>query len=240
VIHPAHQTFALQVYISATLGKASVFASESWCTIPFELTGKSARDELIDILLWIPNILDTHTQWFEVKDTNLPEGEMLKQQLALQIQYPISKLSDWWAYHGPAIFGEYDYANYVKDPSWTPPQFYDTNTASNIAFYNTANIFVYHMQSIGLGMPTEHLLTMHASSVLAAARFHQSQGPQSGGTFTMVYPLKAVCMMTSDDEQRKQAQAILLEWGKVRGVDGACKSAAPQYTDKRREKRARL
>jgi hypothetical protein len=229
----ADQIFPSQVYISATVGKPSIFASEEWCNIPFALTRKSALDQLVDILLWIPHMMDTRSQWAEVKDTILPEAEMLRQQLIIQVEETVDRLSEWWTSHGPAIFDDYDYAHYVQDWNWTPPEFHDATVATTIAFYNTASIFLQHLQRIGLGMSTEHQLTMHASSVLAAARFHQSRGPQSGGTFMMVYPLKSVCMMTPDEEQRREAQEILLEWGMERGIEGTCRVAAPQYSDNR-------
>lgn len=72
---------------------------------------------------------------------------------------------------------------------------------------------------------------LHGSSILAAAAYCHSQG-KGNVSFSMVFPLKSLCLLALDEGQRVLARSVLLRWGEERGLEGICKLASPSYLDR--------
>jgi hypothetical protein len=189
----------------------------------------------VDILLEIPQCLALSSRLEALELMDQVSAGAIKQELARQIQSPICKLSQWWSLHREEVFGDYSYDEYIEPAIPTvfdAPRintFPDTATATTIAYYDTAIVFVQHLLSFVSENPAicHSLVKQHAASALAAAKYHESCGPYSGGTFMMIYPLKVICLITPCDKQRRQAQRALLTWGMTRGLEGVCKEAEP-------------
>ncbi len=69
------------------------------------------------------------------------------------------------------------------------------------------------------------------ASILAAAAYCETQG-QGNVSFSMIFPLKTLCLLSPEEGQRVMARSVLLRWGEERGLVGMCKVAAPSYLDR--------
>jgi hypothetical protein len=194
---------------------------------------KSPFDSLIDILLWIPNCLALRSQINTVKDNDPLTYKALLQKLRNRLQNPLSRLDQWRLLYGKDVLGEHDCGGLSKSDtaySGSMPEtkaFLDPHTATVIAYYDVANILTQHLLQIATGNLTEHIIKQHAASALSAAKYHQSIGVSSSGTFVFVFVLKTICLLTPCNEQKREAQDAILTWGIARGLEGVCSSGAP-------------
>jgi hypothetical protein len=229
----------IQLFRAATLVKPTCFASEDWCEIPFKLKQKTAWDKILDILLWMPKCLALRTRIKALRDSDPVACEAVCQELASELGNPISRLARWKSLYGQDILGEYDYNISVNanDPdTGSIPKtriFSDPQRATTTAFYDVANIWIQQLTQIATGTPTDHIIKQHAASALAAVDFHQSLGFASGGTFSLIFVLKVLCLVTPCEIQRQEARSALLTWGERRGLGGVCSSGAPLYLERR-------
>jgi hypothetical protein len=56
-------------------------------------------------------------------------------------------------------------------------------------------------------------IAMHGASILASAAYCESLGVFNGVSFSMVFPIKLVCLLSPSEEQRILARSVLLKWG---------------------------
>ena len=166
--------------------------------------------------------------------------EPTRQEVEAKAEEVIMMLKEYWDECGDVIQPGYGHgifteaAAFQTDPadciinSSQPTTFNDIFAASNIAMYDAgtilANAIAWEATS-GYPEPNKQRIVVHSASILEAVKFHESQGPNSGGSIVMVFPMKVVRRATPSNAQRDQAQAALDRWGETRGVDGICKFA---------------
>ncbi len=72
---------------------------------------------------------------------------------------------------------------------------------------------------------------IHCASILAAVAHHEKIGPASGGSISMMFPMKIARRATPSIDQRRQLQASLEKWGESRGVGDICQFGVPESHD---------
>jgi hypothetical protein len=227
-----------------TIEEPSPFAAEEWCTIPFDVYPKTAFDVLIDILLQLPSCLSSFNEMR--KQAGSRASKKLREEVIAQARRIISDLNRFWNQHKAQIDPNYDrrwlcnldvdLGHVCGSSTVYSTPFQSPFMATFTALYDTASMLGLRYLGAALGTPESYKnrITMHAESILAAVAYHESSGLFSGGTFNMVFPLKIVCILAPSESQRNIAQQALLTWGANRGVDDACRVAAPFYMERGR------
>ncbi len=214
----------------------SIFASDEWCTVPYLKQGKEPLDKLGDILLQFPRIYaaqkSMRAQQAQYRDSD-PTGYNVESQA----QGLIARLQSYWQECGNAIYPGYDYSCFVEytnfetnSSDWIveakgPITYRDPYVAIGVAMYDAATVLANALvweSGAGFTELYEQRIVIHCASILQAVVYHETRGPNSGGSIQMVLPLKVVCRVTPSDDQRRQAQIALTRWGETRGVDGIC------------------
>ncbi|KAI9841166.1 MAG: hypothetical protein M1837_000954 [Sclerophora amabilis] len=216
-----------------TLEEPCLFASEDWCTIPFFLHAKSPFDKFVDILVQLPGCLPLRIDMERLKEEEVVASENSRRGLVMQAEKLLSLLDQFWEQHRWQVDPDYDkrwYSNYlmeecglrdVASPYGGGAIFTNTFTATFTALYDAANIIVLRNLTAASSPTTgihSRRITAHAASVLASIAYHEAAGPFSGGSFSMVFPLKVVCFLSTSERQRSAAQEALLSWGANRGM----------------------
>lgn len=162
----------------------------------------------------------------------------------VKAQTLISWLARYWAQCADTISFGYDYSRFIElsgfrtdAQEWIITEtrtayFEDTFAATNVALYDAAIILANSLAweaTPGDPEVNKQRIVIHCASILSVVAYHESRGTGSGGSVSMVFPMKIVCQATPSNHQRQQAEAALLRWGQSRGVVGICKSrAAPE------------
>jgi len=76
---------------------------------------------------------------------------------------------------------------------------------------------------------------IHGTSILASAAYCETLGALNGVNFSMLFPIKVVCLLSPSEEQRTMAREVLLKLGEERGLVDICQVAAPSYLDRSHE-----
>lgn len=79
--------------------------------------------------------------------------------------------------------------------------------------YDAANIIAPKLHAAALPTPEirDKRMMFHGASILASVGYHESQGPFSGGSFSMVFPIKIIFLLSPSDWQTQTAQETLLK-----------------------------
>jgi hypothetical protein len=165
----------------------------------------------------------------------------------VKAQSLISWLARYWDECADTINFGYDYSRFIElsdfqndSQEWIIREtrtayFEDTFAATNIALYDAAIVLANSLAWEAISGDPEvnkQRIVIHCASILSIVAYHESRGTSSGGSVSMVFPMKIVCRATPSNHQRHQAEAALLSWGESRGVSGICKSrAAPEGSD---------
>ena len=219
-----------------TYAQPSIFASDEWCTVPYLQEGKQPLDKIVDILLQFPrlyaacNKMRTRRAQDRLSD---PPGYNVE----TQAQNLIARLQTYWQEWGNLISPGYDYSSFAERSNFetdsldwiiettVPITYRDPFVATSVAMYDAAIVLANSLAWQSGAGSTElykQRIVLHCASILQAAAFHESLGPNSGGSIQMVFPLKVICRVTPSNDQRQQAQIALGRWGEKRGVDGIC------------------
>ena len=218
-----------------TYAQPSIFALDEWCTLPYLQQGKQPLDKIVDILLQFPRIYaarnNMRTQRAQERFSDPPGYNVA------QAQDLIARLQTYWQECGNLISPGYDYSSFAErtnfetvSSDWiiettVPITYRDPFVASSVAMYDAATVLANSLawqSGAGFTELYKQRIVVHCASILQAAVYHESQGPNSGGSIQMVFPLKVICRVTPSDDQRQQAQIALGRWGDKRGVDGIC------------------
>lgn len=220
-----------------------VFASEEWCTVPYLSHGKLPFDVLGDILLQFPSIYILRNSMRMIREQSPYRCEPTRSLVEAKAMYFMIQLNAYWDMYGTAIDPDYDYTQFIEtsdfqsDPSsWVietplPITFKNTLVATNIAMYDTAVVLANALaweSTSGYPEVNKRQIVIHCASILAAVAYHESKGPNSGGSINMVFPMKVVRRATPSNDQRRQIQAALDTWGERRGVEGLCRFVVPE------------
>ena len=219
-----------------TYAQPSNFASEEWCTVPYLQQGKQPLDKVGDILLQFPRIYAARNNMRTQPAQERP-SDQLRHNAETQAQELIARLQTYWQECGNLITPGYDYSsfaertNFESDSSdWVvettvPITYRNSFVASSVAMYDAATVLANALawqSGAGFTKLYKQRIVIHCASILQAVVYHESQGPNSGGSIQMVFPLKVICRVTPSNDQRRQAQLALRRWGEKRGVDGIC------------------
>ena len=221
-----------QVFVTATTEKPSIFASDSWITIPFSVYPKSTFDKLVDILLQLPGCSASLNQMKALEIQNPRKSESIKTELRERVMLLVSRLDDWWQEYEEGSFSENDKGSIFQEiPSHKHSGAAHSNisTSPMTSLYHSANILAYRLLSL-VSPPLnlyEQAIMSHSDHVLSAAKSLNSAGGQ--GALLMVFPLKVLCAVARDEQQKALGLEALEQLGKKRGLDGICKRATPVY-----------
>ena len=219
-----------------TLDRPSIFASDEWCTVPYLQQGKGLHDKLGDILLQFPRIYAARNSMRAQQAQDRVSGR-LGYNLEAEAQDLIARLQTYWQEFGNVIYPGYDYSSFVESTNFETESsdwiikptvqitYHDPFLATSVAMYDAATVLANALvleSVVGSTELYEQRIVIHCASILQAVAYHESRGPNSGGSIQMVFPLKVVCRVTPSDNQRRQAQVALRRWGERRGVDGIC------------------
>lgn len=122
----------------------------------------------------------------------------------------------------------------AEDEVHPPLPFKSPSDAYFTSMYDAGNLIALGFREAALqaGKPYTQAIVMHGASILAAASYCESQGLLNGVAFSMVFPIKLVCLLSPSEEQRIHTQDVLLKWGSRRGLTDICKTGAPSYLDR--------
>lgn len=224
-----------------TTNKPQVFVLEPWLTIPFEERLKSPIDELVDILLTLPECLALYGKI----SNQASRCSRCIVRLQMNIPHIISRLDSWHQQYCVEIV-EYDGRRRIfldgsaerrldmSELKFYAPDmrtYHDIHTAAFIAMYDAANLIIFSVLKL-VSMPTDqysHRINFHTQSILSADTFIESSGfsAPTGGAMPMIFPLKIVGLWGPHHEQRSYATAKLRKWDRQGELHGICRLAAP-------------
>ena len=219
-----------------TFDRPSIFASEEWCTVPYLQYGKGPLDKLGDILLQFPIVYAARNR-MSAQRAKDRDSDSTGYNVEAQAQGLIARLQTYWQECGNALYPGYDYSYFVESTNfetdssdWVikakgPITYRDPFVATGVAMYDAATVLANALVWESGASFTElykQRIVIHCASILQAVAYHETRGPNSGGSIQMVLPLKVVCRVTPSDDQRRQAEIALRRWGEGRGVDGIC------------------
>lgn len=233
------------VLVGMTLDEPSVFTSEPWTTIPFSLHPKAPIDELIDVLLQLPDCASLFNNMTVSQGQDPSRSESVRVELFNRAQGILSQLDQFWTQHKLDIDPYYHRRVHANSSireegsqsigdtlaaSSEELPFRDPFRATFTAMYDSANIIALKYISATSSAPEKYYqhMTVHAVSILASVAYHEAQGPSSGGTFSMIFPVKIVCLMSPLEELRSSAREALFRWGGNRGVNDICTVCVPE------------
>jgi hypothetical protein len=100
--------------------------------------------------------------------------------------------------------------------------------------YDAGNIIVLSQLAAASLTPQEHQLKMisHGDSIISSVAYHDSQDTLTSISFSIIFPIKIVCLLSPSNLQRVMAQNVLLKLGTKRGLVELCVAAAPTYMDR--------
>ena len=180
-----------------------------------------------------------------IRDESPAKSEVLRRCLGTTAKYLLSRLDDFWLEHKEEVDPDYDQriqgiSSYLANDKGDRQEILRTHP-----FKSSPDAYVTSMfdagKLIALGLlgaaslvPNSYApaIIVHGASILAAAAYCETQGLFNGVSFTMVFPIKLVCLLSPSVEQRTLAQHALLRWGSERGLDDICKMSAPSYLDR--------
>jgi Fungal specific transcription factor domain len=205
-------------------------------------------DKLVDILLQLPGCKARHNQMKALEIQNPRKSEAIRTELRAVVLSLVSRLGDWWLKYEEETFTEDGKGSLYQQ---TQPQEhfetdeqnqYSPNTATHLntstsamaSLYHSANILAHRLLSLTSPPPHFHEqhIASHSNHILSAAKLQNSDKGQ--GALLMVFPLKVVCSVAHDEQQRMCAQEMLEQLGQKMGLDGICKRATPVYTQRYR------
>ncbi len=195
-------------------GKPSPLASAEWCSVPFKDRVKTPQDELVDLLLQLPEclaIFNTLPQ-AEAASGDLPA---LHRNLCDKTDSILKRLETFYHQHAPYMNPD---SEGTFDPTFTA--FYHSAVVICLRYYSGAS------QSWSRQAPR---MNIHAEMILRCTSIHRAQGVYSGGSYAMIFPLKIASMIAPSSEIRSRAQKTILEWGMERGVRDSFQIAIPFY-----------
>ena len=235
----------MQFTTSLIIDEPSILASELWCTVPFNENQKTPFDKLVDILLQLPSCLPIRNEMRKLRDSDPSTSECLRRYLGITAKHLLHRLEEFWLHHKDEIDPDYDQRllRLGSHPAgdfqyWEPnPYMHPFKSCANAYFtsmYDAGMLIVLGFLGAASLVPNSYsqAAVMHGATILASASFCEVQGLFNGVSFSMVFPIKLVCLISPSEEQKVLAQIALLKWGFERGLADICKVAAPSYLDR--------
>jgi hypothetical protein len=177
--------------------------------------------------------------------SNPAKAAALRGQLGITAKQLLNRLDNFWQANKKAIDPQYNQrlqaislSSPLPSMPWfscaQPVPFQSASDAYFTAMYDAGKFITIGYVGAASREPTsyEPAIVMHGSSILAAAAYCERQGAFNGVSFSMVVPIKLVCLLSPSEEQRALARNVLLKWGEERGLADLCQVAAPSYLDR--------
>lgn len=234
----------VQFSTSLTLDEPSVFASENWLTIPFDCHPKEPLDRLLDILLQLPSAIRDRNDMRCLIFSEPERAQAIRRRLANTALTWKTSLHRFWDSEGFDIDPQYAIRLHALQPLdvFIPSvieaegsvPFLNAFSAYVTSMYDVGNIIVLGYlaaASLDSGLLKKEMIA-HGNSILLSASYQEEQGSLNGGSFSMIFPLKIVCLLSPSEAQRALAQDVILNWGTNRGLTDICTVAAPTYQDR--------
>jgi hypothetical protein len=216
----------VQISTSMILEEPSILASKPWSTIPFQQNHKMPLDTLLDIMHQLPSCFPYQNEMLKMRCKNPPASDAARQNLASTLQHVLHRLDQFWETHKSEIDPKYDdrVASQIETGHYHTIEFESPYAATVTSLYDSANVIVFTSLASASCTPDTYYwkATIHAASILASIAFHEAQGPLSGGSFSMLFPMRIISLMSPSQEQRVVAHEALVRWGKDRGLAGVC------------------
>lgn len=175
-------------------------------------------------MLQLPSCLPGRKQMLKLRTKNPTASDAAKRNLGTQLQYILNRLNQFWERHKSEIDPNYDFRikSRVETGCCTTIPFESVFAATFTSLYDSANIIACNYLASISPTPNTYYwkATVHAASILSSIAYHESQGPKSGGSFSMLFPMRIVSLMSPSEEQKELAHETLVKWGKERGLDG--------------------
>ncbi|KAE9368866.1 hypothetical protein N431DRAFT_547735 [Stipitochalara longipes BDJ] len=253
LMHKFFRSVRVAAFITSLLAdERSALSSELWCTVPFSNTPKTPFDTLVDILLQLPSCLPLRNEMRKNAYSNPTKSGLLKRQLGIAANNLFSRLDEFWEDYKEDIDPDYDQrlqqisctSTFITEDWFTPHHlpcshhfpFKSASDAYFTSMYDSGKLIVLgFLASISTGTSWYNYnrdIVMHGTSVLASATYCETLGVFNGVNFSMVFPIKLVCLLSPSEEQREMAREVLLKWGEERGLLDTCQVAAPSYLDR--------
>jgi len=224
------------------LDKPSIFASEIWCTVPFGSQPKSSFSRLLDILLQLPSCLPIRNQMRELREQDPDASELLRQKLEATAQQIQSRFKQFREDELLYIYSDNGQRlkessamirDDIADQSPLHPS-HNTFSAYLKMMYDAGNIIVLNYLAATSLTPLEHQINMisHGDSIISSVAYYDSQDTLTSISFSVIFPIKIVCLLSPSNLQRTMAQNLLLKLGTKRGLVELCVAAAPTYMDR--------
>lgn len=173
------------------------------------------------------------------------KAEALARCLADSVSRILSQMESLWEEQKPRVDPDYDkrfetLSSYVLDlRSGDQPLPY------TVPFKSSTNAYFASMYDAGCIIALGSLasasdasqfyadrMAVHGASILSSAEYHQSQGCYNGGSFSMIFPVKLVCLLSPSEPVRLMAQKSLLMWGAGRGLLDIVEIGEPSFMDR--------
>jgi hypothetical protein len=230
----------------------SVLAADEWCTVPFARIPKTPFDKLVDILLQLPSCLPCRNEMRKNSYSNPTKACLLRLQLGSTAKRLLDRLDDFWTEYKEEVDPAYDQrrgeispaSTFTNEdrleghqvPSTQQSPFKSASDAYFTSMYDSGKIITLgFLATVAVGVHWYNYnreIVMHGTSILASAAYCESLGVFNGVSFSMVFPIKLVCLLSPSEEQRILARSVLLKWGEERGLADSCQVAAPSYLDR--------
>lgn len=210
-----------------TTNKPHPLTSKAWMTIPFQMSSKNLWDEIVDILLLLPDCLSLSREFSE-RQGQEPTGE--EDRLRTSVLELIAALDHWflkYPYAGNALRRPYQDSDTRKITSH-----YDVATAL-VAVYNAAYVIAYSLLLL-VSPPESHWglnsrRQLYAQAVLSADAHINSSciTIPGGGSLLMAFALKILGVWAPLSQQRDYAIRKLQNWDPQSSSNQIRRFAAP-------------
>jgi hypothetical protein len=220
--------------------------SEAWCTVPFGRIPKTPFDKLVDILLQLPSCLPCRNEMRKAQYSHPSKSQALRIGLATTAKRLNRRLDELWQEHMNEVDPNYDQRLQVisshlvdnKDDNRSIPcthykKFKSSSDAYLISMYEAGKLITLgFLEAASLVLNSyKKGIIMHGASILTSAAYCETQGLLNGVSFSMVFPIKLVCLLSPSEQQRIRARNVLLKWGIEKGLADVCDVSAPSYFD---------
>lgn len=199
----------------------------------------------MDVLLQLPTCLPIRNELRKLQQTNSTTSERLRRYLDTTAKHLLNRLDEFWQEHKDEIDLHYDQRiqeialHIISQQGALQPvpyfrKFKSSPDAYLTSMYDAGKLIVLGFLRAASLVPDSYIqsIVIHGASILASVAYCETQGLFNGVSFSMVLPIKLVCLISPCEEQRTLAQIALLKWGSGRALTGICGVAAPSYLDR--------
>lgn len=213
--------------------------------IPFQQNPKTPFDHLIDILLQLPSCLPVRNGMRRLREDDPVASETLRRDLGTTAEHIFRRLIEFWDEQKPIFDPDYnqrfeELAALIEEDETNQgflpfiPPFRNSFAAYLASMYDAGSIIALsHLAAASLCSDVyKWQMILHGASILASVSYHETQGSINTASFSMIFPVKLVCLLSPSEVQRGIAQDALSRWGSQRGLLDICRGMEPSMEDR--------